>query len=608
MAHQDEVSYDRRPLGGWVERAWAGEVTIADFQRSFVWDPSKATAYIKAILLGKPVGLYMILKSSEDPQFQPRQFSQMDTPLGGVKELVLDGQQRLTSLLHALYGHPQRRFFIEVSDLSDDELDIVDVICESKNPSTGNTGKGLDVPSKAYERNLIPIDILRKTGPRVRKLSPLANWCIAVGNEVDGLAWDEIRLLEDRISNFVDKCLFQRNLWYCLLPETTDAEEATDIFVETNTSSVRIKRFDIEVAKARGKHDEDLRNTIQDAYDRSGMLRFYFSEDPEEYIPAIGEWILKVVCLHIGQTPKESNFKNAVMHLVRDETTTGRRQHGRMKDVLEDLDFALRRAEQFGAAAYRMVPSWPTLHVMAALRQTYKGIGNPAKVDRARRLLEAYYWRSLFSNRYDVRANDRLHEDYGQLKAALLRRGKGKGKSGMSAFDAQDHPLYDREHLIRHAGWIGSSRLGRALAAAVLSRPGTVDWITGEQLDAPLVRELEGGRDLDHHHIFPKDALRKGGMVQPALVNHGLNGVVLDRRTNLKLWKDAPHEYVEKILHEEGISRTKLGKRIAGHLVPFEELTNDAGGMKRRYDQFLQARAAIFSDVIQKLAARPDQD
>ena len=41
----------------------------------------------------------------------------MDTPLDDVAELVLDGQQRLTSLLHALYGHPDRRFFIKVADL-----------------------------------------------------------------------------------------------------------------------------------------------------------------------------------------------------------------------------------------------------------------------------------------------------------------------------------------------------------------------------------------------------------------------------------------------------------------------------------------------------------
>ena len=100
---------------------------------------------------------------------------------------------------------------------------------------------------------------------------------------------DEARLLEDRISAFVDRCFFQRDLWYCMLPATTGPEKATDIFVATNTSSVKIKRFDIEVAKARGRHDEDLRTEIQDAYDRSDMLRYYFSDDAEDYIPDIGE-------------------------------------------------------------------------------------------------------------------------------------------------------------------------------------------------------------------------------------------------------------------------------------------------------------------------------
>ena len=283
-------------------------MTITDFQRSFVWDSGKATEYIKAILMGKPVGLYLILASSEEPQFRPRAFNDMTTPLDDVAELVLDGQQRLTSLLHALYGHRDRRFFIKVADLHADTLEIADVVCESRSSGTGRTGKSLDDPAAAFAKNLIPIDILRKTGPRTGKLSPLATWCIEIGRHVEGMEDDDVRLLEDRISDFVDRCLFKRELWYCMLPPTTGPEEAADIFVATNTSSVKIKRFDIEVAKARGRHDEDLRTEIQDAYDRSDMLRYYFSDDAEDYIPDIGEWMLKVTCLHVKEPPKESSY------------------------------------------------------------------------------------------------------------------------------------------------------------------------------------------------------------------------------------------------------------------------------------------------------------
>ena len=166
------------------------------------------------------------------------------------------------------------------------------------------------------QSNLIPVDILPKTGPRDGKLSRLATWCISIGQNVEGMEGDEARLLEDRIADFVDRCFFQRDLWYCMLPATTSSAEATDAFVATNTSSVKIMRFDIEVAKARGRHNEDLRTEIQDAYDRSDMLRYYFSDDAEDYIPDIGEWMLKVACLHVNEPPKESNYSKAVNYLL----------------------------------------------------------------------------------------------------------------------------------------------------------------------------------------------------------------------------------------------------------------------------------------------------
>lgn len=609
MAQQEAARYERRTVSKWVEAAWAGDVTITDFQRSFVWDSGKATEYIKAILMGKPVGLYLILASSEEPQFEPRPFNNMNTPLDGVTELVLDGQQRLTSLLHALYGHPDRRFFIKVADLYAETLEAEDVVCESKSSRTGKTGKGLDDPATAFQNDLIPIDILRKNGPRTGKLSPLATWCIEVGRHVEGMEGDEARFLEDRISDFVERCFFQRDLWYCELPATTGPEEAAEIFVATNTSSVRIKRFDIEVATARGRYDQDLRAEIQDAYDKSDMLRYYFSDDAEDYIPDIGEWMLKVTCLHVGEPPKESNYSNAVNYLLARSgarSAAGRRQ--RLDNVFQDLDWALRRAEAFGAATDKMVPSQPVLHVLSALRSKFQGISKPATMDAARRLLEAYYWRCLFSNRHAVQANDRLHEDYRQLSSAL------DAISGdlpdLTAFDEQDHPLFGKEHLMRHAGWIGSSRLGKALVSAVLAtEPKPEEWMTGSSLSATVIRELQGLRKLDRHHVFPKAALADGN-VDEDWIQHGLNGVVLDQRTNLRLWKVPPSEYVDQMLDDEmlkklGVGVKELKDRIESHLVPFEELKSKRGGMRQRYMRYLRKRAELMAERIEELASLP---
>ena len=528
----------------------------------------------------------------------------MDTPLNGVTELVLDGQQRLTSLLHALYGIPERRYFIKVEDLSAESLAVQDVICYSKSSSTGKTSKGLDEPRSAFEQNLIPIDILHRTGLPSGTLSPLASWCIRVGESIEGMEGDEARLLEDRIHDLIDRCLFQRELWYCILPASTGPDEAADIFVATNTSSVKIKRFDIEVAKARGRHNEDVRSEIQDAYDKSDVLRYYFSDDPEDYIQDIGEWMLKVACLHIDKPPKESNYPKAMKHLLGiDGRLTPTAKQRRRQSLLDDLDWALKQAETFGAATEKMVPSWPVLHVLAALRSKMQSIGDPARANDARKLLRAYYWRCLFSSRHAVQANDRLYTDYEQLSLALqITSGE---LPRITAFDDGDHRPYGKTYLLRHAGWIGSARLGKALVSAVLaSDPTPREWMTGASLTPIVIRELQSLRKLDRHHVFPRAALAEG-RVKDELIQHGLNGVVLDRRTNLRLWKIQPSKYLRRILDEVSISDSKLKERVESHLVPYEELKREQGTIGQRYSRFRERRAELLAARIKELTTLP---
>ena len=259
MSQKDEISYDRRTVKKWVQKAQKGEVALTDFQRSFVWSGDKTANYIKAIFSGKPVGLYLILQKADPPQFDPRTFKKLATPLNNVEELILDGQQRLTSLLQALSKQSERRFFVEVSDLAAKTLEIEEVFCEQK-----RNARKLDEPATAYRKNCIPMDVLRAEIDE-RGLTPLASWCVAV-SEVVGA--ELARVLESKIKRFVDEHFFEREIWYCSLPASTDRTTATQIFVETNTSSVRIKEFDIQVANARGVHDEDVRNSIHQAYGR----------------------------------------------------------------------------------------------------------------------------------------------------------------------------------------------------------------------------------------------------------------------------------------------------------------------------------------------------
>lgn len=595
MNKENEVDYDDRTLKDWVRRAFAGKIAITDFQRSFVWRNDKAANYIKAIIEGKPVGLYLILKKNIPPQFKPRSFNKINVSLEHVDELVLDGQQRLTSLLHALSDQSEKKFFIQLVDIAAESLEVEDVISE------GMKARGEDSPAENYLNNRIPMSVLRDETDE-HGLTPLAHWCIAIGEEEVGAG--ESRVLESKIKRFIDENFFDRRIWACWLPKSFSRNLATEIFVETNTSSVRIKRFDIEVANARGRHDEDLRNSIQEAYGKSEnvVLRHYFKEDPEDWIPDIGEWLLKVACLREGYAPREKNYEHAIGLIYR-------RKKGEhfpeLDSLFADLVWVLEIVAKLGGATRRTLPSWPPVHVLAALHPELSKLKNPVKKNSARKLYEAYYWRSLFSNRYDVQANDRLKTDYDCLKSAIKQiQEKGRWNTIIPAFDDKDHPLYDSEHLLRHSGWIGTtSRLGRALASVAMSKQ-PADWITGDTLDPNMMRQLERQGYLERHHIFPRYVLNKSGEGRDRVYN-GLNGVFLDGSTNRQLAKFSPEIYLKKIVDNSPITQDELRSRIEQYCVPYDEMKKN-GDIRERYNKFLKKRAKIFANQIQKLGEIPE--
>lgn len=601
MGQRKEVRYDDRTVDDWVKRACDGRIAVADFQRSFVWPVKKAERYVSAILRGRPVGIYLILDSATSPQFSPRRFSRMSTPLDGIEELVLDGQQRLTSLLHALYGCAGSRFFIEVEDLGAEILKLKRVVAYGE---TSPDAKRLEEPVEAYRSRHIPVHALRRPVEGAGETDPLTQWCSDVGHKAAGYGnYAEMAEFQARIVRFAEERFFQRRLYACWLPADTSRAEATEIFVETNTSSVRIKKFDEHAAKVRGEEDRDFRTMIANTRRESEVLRYFFPGTEEKAIPQIGTWLLKLGCLHAGLPPKEGHYEEAARHLF-EGAGKSEAVPANLRSALDDIDWVLKRVSDLGSPTQSTLPSWPPVHVLAAVRAQYLGIEDPEAVNAARRLIDGYYWRSLFTNRHERQANDNLHKDYKELVEVL--KGKKAGAGEMRVFSDRHHALFNAATLAASAGWIGRSRLGKALVSAVLtSEPRPVDWITGEPLGATHVRELERARNLDRHHVFPKDVLLAAEISQAAIDN-GLNGVLLDRRTNRRFWKYAPDTYVAKVEESKGIPRAEIRKRIGGHSIPFKEMTLAKGVMRDRYRRFLKARAKLLAARIEELARPPD--
>lgn len=81
-----------------------GKLQLPDFQRGWVWDDAHIRSLLVSIARSFPVGAVMLLETGGDVKFQVRPIENVELAKQDVEpeELILDGQQRLTSLTQVL--------------------------------------------------------------------------------------------------------------------------------------------------------------------------------------------------------------------------------------------------------------------------------------------------------------------------------------------------------------------------------------------------------------------------------------------------------------------------------------------------------------------------
>ena len=81
----------------------SGKLGLPDLQRPFVWKNTKVRELFDSMLLGYPIGYLMLWDSPEDSG-KTKQIGIETHAFTEAKQLIIDGQQRLTSLYAVMYG------------------------------------------------------------------------------------------------------------------------------------------------------------------------------------------------------------------------------------------------------------------------------------------------------------------------------------------------------------------------------------------------------------------------------------------------------------------------------------------------------------------------
>jgi Protein of unknown function DUF262 len=114
------------PIDTLIADVHRGSLAIPDFQRSFVWEPARTVQLLGSIMSRYPAGtlLFLDLDPGHD-LFEPREVEGAPTFNGTPQKLILDGQQRITSLYRARFGKGDDRFFVDLSKCIDADGDVI---------------------------------------------------------------------------------------------------------------------------------------------------------------------------------------------------------------------------------------------------------------------------------------------------------------------------------------------------------------------------------------------------------------------------------------------------------------------------------------------------
>ncbi len=537
-----------RELRELLEQINNREMALPDFQRDFVWDPGDTQDLIVSIARSFPAGSLLRIRNNRS-LFAPREFAGAPS-LNGHRPtyLVLDGQQRLTSLFQAFYGVGKYRYFVNVERLIADG-DFEDAIFHFR-ANTRQARRLEQVEVQAGEL-VLPLSVLARGAANFFKWT---EEIIKTGKATS--AGEELRSslqsVWDRWLAAVDDYKFP----VVTLADHVNAEAVCTIFETLNRKGVKLSPFELLTARF-WPQQINLRSLWASAADRYPLID-EFEIDPY--------YVLQVISLLSRKSP--SCKRGEVLELDGASITTW------WDKAVEGLALGLEyMRDDWGV----LTPGWlpyDTLTVplaaVLARKAPHKG---PAQAD-VREKLGRWFWCSVFGQVYENAPNSRSAKDFAEL-LTWMDGGNPPETVATCTFDPK----------VLRTTTPSQRALYRGVICLVLRRAPR-DFHS----DAPLSRALIEANKVDDHHIFPKDYL--GGSVSATVRDCVLNRTLIDRKTNQSIKARPPSEYMAEI---RAGRRSTFDRLLKSHLLPTGEsspLLNDD------FDAFLDWRQdAIWKEI-----------
>lgn len=583
---EKKFTSDELPLAQLLDQASRGDLQLPDFQRGWVWDDDHIRSLLASISLSYPIGAVMTLGAGNpDVNFKTRVLEGVSS--AGESEpstLLLDGQQRLTSLFQALKSLEPvatrdsrgnklgRHYYANIVACIDPEADreeqgIVGVAEDRVVRIDFGRRIDLDLRTRELEieAEMFPLEIVLDPNETM-------DWQMAYLQSGPGDQPERVdkwkRFQEAIVSPFV-----QYHVPTIDLAKSTPKEAVCQVFEKVNTGGVTLTVFELLTATYAAGNFE-LRKDWEKRRERLAEYDLLTAVD--------GTAFLQIVTLLATYDRRKSTAQANPGEERLPSVSCKRRDVLRLS--LEDFK------EWAGVAEQGLIRAVPFLHShgvfkskdlpyatqLLPLGAIFGRLKNDAEQYAARQRLGRWFWCGVLGEMYGGTTETRFANDLEDCVAWIADDGSLPRTVQAAQFQAERLLTLRTRNSAAYKGF-----------HALQMKQGSRDFKTGLPIDVHAY--MEGAIDI--HHIFPR-AWCDTKNIEPKFANSIVNKTALDAHTNRRIGSNAPSKYLARIESGDGIERPVLDGFLRTH---------DIDPLALRHDDFAQFFNARFESQLRQV-------
>lgn len=563
-----------------------GRVGLPDLQRPFVWQDNKVRELLDSMMKGYPIG-YIMLWASPDDYENTVHIGKNEKIYKRPNDLVIDGQQRLTALLAAMYG-------VTIMDKNYKER----AIRISFNPLT----REFAVWTPAFEKNPEWISEISQVfaADEEHNISKFRKAYIKIVNEgraknnEEELTEDEEDRIEENINDLLNLGIY--SLPTLKINSKANEENVADIFVRVNSGGQNLteKNF-IETLIAvydNAVHDKINQFCADSRIPANGTsFNQILQVDPSHLIRmSVGVGFRRARLRYVYMLLRGKNLKTGeITQNIREENLKIFKES---MDMVTNLNNWHAFMNLFASAGYlkgSFVASSNAVVFSYVLYLIGKYDYKVSSVE-LQKIISKWIFMSTITGFYTGSTESQVEKQFADL------RDVHNADEFVVYLDSvianrftDDYFEYSLPSELNSSSATSPAWYGYIAAINVL---GTPMLFSTAPLSQYFILGTSGDKNsIDKHHIFSKNYLGKIGYNNDRDRNQIANFTYLDYATNIDISDAPPTEYVSRYRDKLGEEGYKLACKQNALPENFEQLS---------YPEFLIKRRILMAQIVKK--------